>query len=164
MKFIENINVNSESKIYLSGILFSVIALFIITGIVFLVLIAGKLDIVMTQPADETYTYFIMIMDRIIFLLSILVIIPLTIYQITAKNKSQIDTTVSISAITIILLLLVAFFGGEYYYLKKYKTGDLSYSKMFCSQTIETKIFDSIITGNGETPPLMCKENRPSSK
>lgn len=163
MKFLEKININSESKIYLTGAIFSVIALFLVTGIIFLVLIAGKLDIVMTQPADETYTYFIMIMDRIIAFITIFIILPLTCYQIFAKNKSQVDTTVSMISVGIVLILLVAFFGGEYYFLKKYRTGDLNYSKMFCSKTIETRVFDRIITTQGDTPPVTC-QTRPEKK
>lgn len=156
MKFLEKINVNSESKAYIAGTIFTIAALFLITAVIFLVLIANKLDIVMTQAAGDTYTYFISIMYRILAVLSVIIIIPLTIYQLKSKNKSKIDETVSITASILVLALIVTFFGGEYYYLKKYKDGELSYSKMFCNPTIETRIFDRIIEHEQGIPPTMC--------
>lgn len=160
MKFLDKFNLNSESKIYLSGVIFSVIALFLITGIVFLILFAAKLNIVMTQPADETFSYFLLIMDRIIAILTILAILPLTIYQIFSKNKSQLDTVVSMSGLIIFIIILSAFLGGEKYVMQKYTSGDLNYSKMFCSKTIETKTFDYIITKQGQTPPITCQTRK----
>ena len=64
MKFLGKLNPNEESKLYVTGTIFTIVALFILTGVVFLLLIANKLDIVMSQPADETYTYFISILSR----------------------------------------------------------------------------------------------------
>lgn len=157
MKFLEKLNPNSNSKLYIMGMIFTVVALFILTGVVFLLLIANKLDIVMSQPAGETYTYFISIMDRICGLLIIFVIFPITVYQIATKNKLEIDKTISIVAILILLVFITAFFGGENYYFKKYTDGELKYSKLFCEPTIETKIFDKLIAKNGNFPPQMCQ-------
>lgn len=156
MKFLEKINLNSESKIYLSGTIISIITLFIVTAVVFLLLVANKLNIVMSQPAGETYTYFISITDRILAVLTIFVMLPLTVYQLLSKSHSKIDETISFVAVILLLVLFITFFGGEYYYMKKYQNGELSYSKMFCNPTIETKIFDQIIIKKGETPPVMC--------
>lgn len=163
MKFLEKLNPNSNSKLYITGTFFTVVALFILTGVVFLLLIANKLDIVMSQPAVETYTYFISIMDRICGILTILVIFPITVYQIMSKNKFEVDKTISIVAIAILLGFIIAFFGGENYYFKKYADGELKYSKLFCKPTIETKIFDKLITKNGNFLPQMCQD-RPKKK
>lgn len=156
MKFLEKINVNSESKTYISGAIFFIIALFVVTAVTFLALISDKLDIVMTQPARETYTYFISIMDRILAILTLCVMLPLTIYQNTAQQKSKMDKSISVISLLFLLFLVMSFFSGEYYYLKKYQNGELSYSKMFCKPTIETKIFDNIIKQKGLIPPEMC--------
>ncbi len=156
MKFLEKINVNSESKTYISGTIFFVIALFVITAVIFLALISDKLDLIMTQPAGETYTYFISIMDRILAILTLCVMLPLTIYQNIAQQKSKFDKSISIISLLFLLFLVISFFSGEYYYLKKYQDGELSYSKMFCKPTVETKIFDSILKQKGLVPPEMC--------
>ena len=156
MKFLEKLNPNEESKIYATGTIFTVVALFVLTGVVFLSLIANRLDIVMSQPADETYTYFIMIMDRLLGLLTLLVIIPLTIYQLFSKNKQEIDKTITLIASIIVLTFIVGFFGGQHYYFKKYSNGELQYSKLFCTQTVETKIFDYILEKQGKFAPQMC--------
>lgn len=157
MKFLEKININSESKTYITGAIFFVITLFLLTAVVFLVLISDKLDIVMTQPAGETYTYFIAIMDRILAVLSVCMMIPLTIYQIASKQKSKIDHTVSYIAGCLLVVIAAAFIGGEVYYFKKYNAGELSYSKMFCKPTVETKIFDSILQKQNKHSPKMCQ-------
>ncbi len=163
MKFINKLNPNEASKIYIMGTIFTIVALFVLTGIVFLSLIANRLDIVMSQPASETYTYFIMIMDRLLGCLTLLVILPLTIYQIHSKNKQDIDRTISIIAYAIIFTFTIGFLGGENYYFKKYSDKELQYSKLFCRPTAETKIFDKIIIKRGEVPPQMC-QTRPLKK
>ena len=157
MKFLEKLNPNEESKIYITGTIFTVVALFVLTGVVFLSLIANRLDIVMSQPADETYTYFIMIMDRLLGILTLFVIIPLTIYQLFSKNKQEIDKTISIIASVIVLTFIIGFFGGQHYYFKKYADGELQYSKLFCKQTAETKFFDSILEKQGKFAPQRCQ-------
>ena len=163
MKFLEKLNPNEESKIYVTGTIFTIVALFVLTGVVFLSLIANRLDIVMSQPADETYTYFIMVMDRLLGILTLFVIIPLTIYQFLSKNKQEIDKTISIVASVIVLTFIVGFFGGQHYYFKKYADGELQYSKLFCKQTAETKFFDKILEKQGKFPPQMCQP-RPKKK
>lgn len=156
MKILDKININQESKIYIAGAIYSIFALFIITAVIFIALIADKLDIVMSQPAKETYTYFISIIDRVLAFITIVLIIPISVYQLISKNKSKLDKSISIIVSFILIAFISIFFGGEYYFLKKYKDGELSYSKMFCKPTIETKIFDIIIKQNGEIPPTMC--------
>lgn len=143
MKILDNLN--SQSKTSITGIIFSIIALFIVTAVAFLFLISDKLDIVMTQAAGITYTYFIQIADRILALLIIFVILPLTIYQLLSKNKSKIDKSISIFSILLLVLFVGIFFGGQYHFLQKYLDGELKGSKMFAAPTIETKIFDKII-------------------
>lgn len=156
MKFLEKFNINSESKSYIFGLIFSVVALFVVTGVIFLGLVANRLDIIMTQPAKETYTYFIALMDRILAILTIFAIIPITCYQVFSKSKSKIDKGVTLVASIILIAIIITFFGGEYYYLKKYQSGELSYSGMFCQPTVETKVFDKIIIHKGKQPPVMC--------
>lgn len=143
MKLLDNLN--PQSKTYITGIIFSIIALFIVTAVAFLFLISDKLDVVMTQAAGITYTYFIQIADRILALLIVFVIFPLTIYQLLSKNKSKIDNLISIFSILLMTLLIGIFWGGQYHFLQKYRDGELKGSKMFAVPTIETKIFDKII-------------------
>ena len=157
MKFLEKLNPNEESKFYVTGTIFTIVALFVLTGVVFLLLIANKLDIVMSQPADETYTYFISIMDKILGILTLLVILPLSIYQFFSKNKQDIDKTISFVAVGIILIFVVGFLGGQHYYFKKYAEGELQYSKLFCKSSFETKMFDKVIEKQGKFPPQMCQ-------
>ena len=137
--------INSESKIYLTGIIITVIALFIITAVIFLFMISNKVDIVMTQSASITYTYFIKIADRILAVLLIFAILPITIYQLLSKNKTNTDKTISLIATFLLVIFTSIFFYGEYYFMKKYSTGELNTSKMFSTPSIETKIFDKII-------------------
>ena len=164
MKFLEKLNPNEESKIYVTGTIITIVALFVLTGVVFLSLIANRLDIVMSQPADETYTYFIMVMDRLLGILTLFVIIPLTIYQFLSKNKQEIDKTISIIASVIALTFIVGFFGGQHYYFKKYADGELQYSKLFCKQTAETKFFDKILEKQGKFAPQMCQPRPKKNK
>ena len=151
MKFLEDINLNQASKVCISGIIYTIVVMFVLMAVVFLWILATKLPIVMSQPAGETYTYFVSIADRILLFVIMFVIVPLIGYQISSKDKSESDTIVSASSVAIAVIMLVVFFGGEMYYFKKYSNGELSYSQMFCNSTIETKIFDSFII-----PPQMC--------
>jgi uncharacterized membrane protein YwzB len=144
MKIFDKLNINKESKIVVSGMIFAIIALFIVVAVVFLGIFATKLNLVMTQPANETYTYFISIADRILFIFMIFGILPLSCYQIFSKDKNKTDIAICTVVVTILLAMLIAFFGGEYYFYKKYKSGELNNAKIFDNQTIEMKIFDKI--------------------
>lgn len=156
MKFLDKLNISNESKIYLTGIITAVIVLFLVTAVVFLALISDKLDIVMTQSAGITYTYFIQVMDRILAILTVFVVFPLTIIQFSPKTKSKVDETVSFSAVIILIAMIATFFGGEYHFFQKYKDGKLSQSKMFCNQSAEIRTFNAILKKQGEDIPLMC--------
>ena len=158
MKKLNDININQASKVCIMGIIYTIVFLFVLMAVVFLWILATQLPIVMSQPAGETYTYFVSIVDRILLGVIVFCIIPLLAYQIVSKEKSEKDVFVTIGAASILLIMLMAFAGGEMYYFKKYSNGELSYSKMFCNSTIETKIFDNFII-----PPQMClpQEQRP---
>ena len=78
-------------------------------------------------------------------------------------TEQEIDKTISAVASVIILLLLVAFLGGQHYYFKKYSEGEIQYSKLFCNQSFERKIFDKVIEKGGKFPPQMCQP-RPKKK
>lgn len=143
MKILDNLNL--QSKTYITGMFFIIITLFILTAVIFLFLISDKLDIVMTQPAGITYTYFIQITDRILALLIVFAILPITVYQLFSKNKSKVDTSLSIFSIILLIGLIGVFFCGQYHFMQKYRDGELNGSKMFSAPTIETKIFDKII-------------------
>lgn len=164
MKFLNKININTESKMYITGTIFAIISLFLVTSVIFLFLTADKLPIIMSQPARETYTYFISIMDRIMAVLIVFIIIPLSIYQLRSKNKSKPDRITSVFSICILIIMILCFACGENYYFQKYSNGELSSSKMFCSPTIETKVFDKIIKHNKEIPPAMCTERIQKNK
>ena len=151
MKFLDNININQESKICLAGIIYSIVAMFIMMAVVFLWMISTNLPVIMSQPSGETYTYFVSIMDRILLFVIVFVIIPLVGYQAFSKGKSNPDTIVSIVSFTIAVIMIVVFAGGEMYYFKKYSNGELSYSQMFCKHTVEMKLFDNFVI-----PPQMC--------
>ena len=151
MKIFDNINLNQESKICLSGIIYIFATIFVLMAVVFLWILATKLPIVMSQPSGETYTYFISIIDRILLFWGLFVVFPLTLYQVLSKNKSNTDIVVSIIAASIFLIILLVFVGGEMYYFKKYSKGELSYSQMFCKHTVEMKLFDNFVI-----PPQMC--------
>lgn|SRR5574344_2879778 len=158
MKFLEKFN--SESKTYVLGMIITIISLFVVTAVVFLALVSNELDIVMTQPAGDTYTYFMAVMDRILAI-SLFVVIPLTVYLLKSKNKSRLDKIISLFSGIILLALIITFFGNQYFYMKKYQNGDLSHSKMFCQPTVETKIFDQIIIWKNGVPPTMCVPPEP---
>lgn len=157
MKILEKINISSASKLYIIGMIYAVVALFVALAVIFLYIIADKLTIVMNQPAGVTYTYFVAFVDRILAILTLFVILPLTCYQVFAKAISKTDKTVSVVGIIVLLAIAFVWGGGEYHFLKKYQDGDLSSSKMFCNPTIEAKIFDRIIEHNGGTIPQMCQ-------
>ncbi len=149
---------NPESKTYINVLIFTVIALFIISGATFLILTANKLDIIMRQPPGETYTYFMMIMDRIIALLTVVVIVPISVYQWLSHNKNTVDKITSAASVLIIAAFLGTFFSGELHFYEKYKDGELNKSVMFCKPSVETKIFDKILIKNGITPPnYLCR-------
>lgn len=164
MKFFNKININTASKMYITGTIFAILVLFLVTAVIFLFLTADKLPVIMSQPAKETYTYFISIMDRIMAVLIVFIIIPLSIYQLWAKNKSKPDRITSVCSICIFIIMILCLVSGENYYFQKYRNGELSSSKMFCSPTIETKVFDKIIEHNKEIPPAMCEERIQKSK
>ena len=151
MKFLDNININQESKICLAGIIYSIVAMFIMMAVVFLWMISTNLPVIMSQPSGETYTYFVSIMDRILLFVIVFCVIPLLIYQIVSKAKSKADTVVTMISTAITLIMLLTFAGGEMYYYNKYSKGELSYSQMFCKHTVEMKLFDNFVI-----PPQMC--------
>jgi hypothetical protein len=144
MKIFDKLNLNIETKTYLSGIIFGLIGLFIICAVIFLFILATKLDIVMTTPADETYTYFIAMVDRVLALITLCGILPLTLYQLFSKGKNKTDMMISVVGIVILLAMVTAFFGGEIYFYNKYKNGELNNAKIFNTQTVEMQIFDKI--------------------
>jgi uncharacterized BrkB/YihY/UPF0761 family membrane protein len=160
MKLLEDINLNQSSKICLTGLIYTIVVMFVLMAVVFLWILATKLPIVMSQPSGETYTYFVAIIDRILLFVILFVVFPLSLYQILSKNKSKSDVIVSAAASAILLIMLFVFAGGEMHYFKKYSNGELSYSQMFCNKTFEMKIFDNFVI-----PPQMClpSEQRPKN-
>ncbi len=145
MKFLENLQITEASKIYLTGVIFSIIALFVITAVVFLWLFFDKINIIMSQPSNETYAYFLLIMGRILALITVFMIIPLGIYQIISKNKSKTDVIISALAGAILTIFIFVFFGGQMYVYQKYSSGELSNSKLFENPILETRIYDSFM-------------------
>ena len=65
-------------------------------------------------------TYFIKIADRILAVLLIFAILPITIYQLLSKNKTNTDKTISLIATFLLVIFTSIFFYGEYYFMKKY--------------------------------------------
>lgn len=157
MKFINDLNPNEASRFYIVGIIVAVVALFLITGVVFLMLVANKFNIIMSQPAGDTYTYFIAIMDRILAILAVFVVLPLTLYQICSKNKSKIDNIISLVALLILFAFVGVFFSGEYFFFKKYSEGKLNNSKLFCEKMIEMKVFNRILIMQNVQLPKMSE-------
>ncbi len=156
MKFLQNMKINAESKMYITETIFNICALFIISAVCFLVMVTKNIDYVMAQNAKITYNYFILIMDRILAIISVVGIIPSTIYQIVSKNKSHIDKIISLWAILVIFVILLILSAGQYNIYKAYKNGDLNNSKMFCSQKIEYEIYNSILRQQNEKIPNIC--------
>ena len=134
--------ISKESRIYILSVIISIFILFLITSVIFMALIADKLDIVVNQSAKITYTYFISIMDRLLALFIIFIILPVTIYQMVSKNKSNGDKTVSSLSLFILLAFIFVFLGGEYNFYKTFKNGELNSSQLFNSNRIEFKIFN----------------------
>lgn len=146
MKFIENLQINEASRFYISGIIFSIIALFVIIAVVFLWLFFDKIAIIMNQPSDLTYAYFLLITGRILAVAIVLMVIPLSIYQLFSKNKSKPDVIISIISLIILTVMITVFMGGQLYIYNKHTSGELSNSKLFEHQTIETNIYNNIMS------------------
>lgn len=148
----KKINFNSATSVYITGILITVAAIFIISGVFFLVLLANKLDTVMSSPSAITYTYFIMIMDRVILFAFIFAILPLSFYQwCTKDSKSPSDKLVSTISIFVIFAFIFTFISGELHFLDKYKEGKLENSKLFSTHQIEMQIFDKMLNNSANT-------------
>jgi len=160
MKFLDKLNLSLESRIYVIGTIFISIAMFIVMAVLFLVIIANNLNIIMSQPAGETYAYIIFVMYRIFAFVIIFGIIPFSIYQFSTKNKSKTDKTISIIASFVLTVVLFIFIGGEFYCFNKYSSGGLSYSKLFCKPTLETKLFDKYLIKTGAPIPELCQERK----
>ena len=104
----KKINFNSASSAYITGILITVVAIFIISGVVFLTLLANKLDTVMSSPSAITYTYFMMIMDRVILFAFIFAVLPLSFYQWFSKDtKLSTDKAVSLISVFVIFAFIL---------------------------------------------------------
>jgi len=135
---------NSASKLYINGITAAIITLLIITGIVFLLVLANRLDIVMNSKPAITYTYFVMIMDRIIAFVFILSVIPLSVFQWFSKDKMPADKIISGFSVLLILVFCSVLLFGECHFYDKYKNGELDGAVLFASPVFEMKIFDRI--------------------
>ena len=145
----KKINFNSASSAYMTGILITVVAIFIISGVVFLALLANKLDTAMSSPSAITYTYFMMIMDRVILFAFIFAVLPLSFYQWFSKDtKLSTDKTVSLISVFVIFAFILTFISGELHFLDKYKEGKLENSKLFSSHQIEMQIFDKMLNNS----------------
>lgn len=147
----KNLNLNSVSSAYITGILITIIAIFVISGVFFLLLLANKLDTVMNSPSAITYTYFMMIMDRVILIALVFAIFPLSMYQWLSKlQKSSSDKVVSIISLFVIFAFIFTLISGELHFLNKYKEGSLANSKLFSSKQIEMQVFDKILNSSVE--------------
>ena len=144
MKFLEKLDIKQETKTYIAGVIFFVITLFILSSVSFIWIATDKLDILFSQKAEVVCTYFASIMDRILFVMIILWLLPITIMQFAAKNKSKTDKITLLEAVLILIALLTIFAGGEYHFYKIYKSGELTNSELFSKPTLEMKIFDKI--------------------
>lgn len=145
----KKINLNPASSTYVTGIILAVVTVFILSGVIFLLLVSNRLDIVMSSPSAVTYTYFMMIMDRIIAGVFVLWVLPLTIYQWSAAAKSadktRADKAVSLISVLVLLIAGVIFLSGEMHFFEKYKEGQLYGTGLFAAPTIETRIFNRIL-------------------
>lgn len=145
----KKIEFNSATSAYLTGILITIVAIFIISGVFFLVLLANKLDTVMSSPSAITYTYFMMIMDRVILFAFIFAVLPLSFYQWFSKDsKLGTDKIVSVVSVFVIFAFILTFVSGELHFLDKYKEGKLENSKLFSSHQIEMQIFDQMLNNS----------------
>lgn len=160
MEFSGKLKLNSKSKLYLTGFGICVLVLFIIVALVFWAVIKNY----GSQSPQETYSYFLMMVDRWLFILILLGFLPLSVYQWTIKNKSAGDTVVSIAAGILLAGVLIVFCSGQSYFMQKYKSGELSHSEIFCKPSVETFVFDTIIRFQGETPPAMCLPSEKTKK
>lgn len=144
----KKIDINSASATYISGMILAVVTIFILSGVIFLLLVSNRLDIVMSSPSAVTYTYFMMIMDRILLFAFLFGVLPLSIYQWVSVSKSETKTHADkgVTALSIIILLvyIIVFISGELHFLDKYKDGSLFDSGLFKFPTVETQIFDKI--------------------
>ena len=138
-------SINQETRTYILGLLISIVVLFVLCAVIFLIVAAKHTDIILTQSPEITCTYFISIIDRILLFLILFSIIPLTVYQILSKNKTSSDCFFSIISGVLLLIMIVVLFGGEYHYFKSYKSGLLQSSQMFSKPTLETKLFDKLL-------------------
>ena len=142
MKFLNSIS--NESKIYIYGIIFSILGVLVISSVIFMFLIANRLDTVVSQNTKITYTYFIFIMNRILLLITTFFIIPLSVYQYKFR-RTKADKITGLFSILLILISICTIFLGEYNFFHTYKNGELQNSPMFSKPTLETKIFDRIL-------------------
>jgi hypothetical protein len=145
MKFLEKLNPNNESKVYITGVISTVVTLFVVTAVVFLYILSTKLSIIMSQSAKESFTYFVAIMDRILAFVTLFGFLPLSFYQIFSKNKNKFDKIISLFSVILLVALFGVFIGGECHYFQKYKMGDLNNSQLFPTKTFEMTIFDKFI-------------------
>jgi tetrahydromethanopterin S-methyltransferase subunit E len=145
MKFLEKLNPNSETKVYVVGAISTVITLFVVTAVVFLYILSSKLSIIMSQSAKESFTYFVAIMDRILALVTLFGFLPISFYQIFSKNKNKFDRLVTTFSVVLLVVLFGVFVGGECHYFQKYKLGELNNSQLFQTKTFEMTIFDKFI-------------------
>ena len=157
MQFFKNYTLSEKSKLYLVVVIFSVVALCVFTAVTFLWILATKLDVIMTQKAGITYTYFLLIMDRILALWFILIFIPFFVYQLCSKGKNKSDKFISFSSVLVFFIFVIILFSGYYHYFKSYKNNELSNSDLFCKQRVEYVIFDKIIKFSGNRPVKMCQ-------
>lgn len=144
--------ISDKSKLYMWGFWICILAMFVVVALVFWSVVKGYGN----QSPQETYSYFLMIVDRWLLFLIVLGILPLTIFQWRTQNKSTGDWTISVIAGFLLIGILFVFFSGESYFMQKYQQGELSSSKTFCKPTIETRVFDTILRFQGSTPPVMC--------
>lgn len=152
MKISEKLNLHDKSKLYLIGIGICVLILFLIVALVFWSVIKSY----NSQSPQEMYSYFLMLVDRWLFALIILGVLPLSIYQWMESKKSSGDKFVSVFSGIMLVGFIIIFYSGQSYFMQKYRAGELSSSVIFCKPSVETAVFDTIIRFQGETPPAMC--------
>jgi len=144
--------ISEKSKLYLWGFWILILTLFVIVAIVFWSIVHNYGN----QSPQETYSYFLMLVDRWLFFLIVFGFLPLTVFQWTTKDKTTGDWFVGVFSGIMLCLVFLVFFSGESYFMQKYNEGELSSSNMFCKSTIETRVFDTILRFQGSTPPVMC--------
>ena len=152
--------ISEKSMLYLPCFLICTATMFIIVAITFWLGISNYTD----GSPQETYAHFLLIVDRWMFAMIILGILPLTIFQWMSDKKETGDKLVSFLAGIVLCCYVLVFYSGESYIMQKYTAGELSTSKMFCKPTIETRIFDRLIYLQGSTPPAMCLPDKSNQK